>query len=80
MFRPIYRRISRQASNSLKPLSLRRLASSKASFNWEDPLASQNLFTEEEIDIAETAESYCQEQLQPRVLGTHTIISLRVYF
>lgn len=39
-------------------------------FDWKDPLgAHKNLFTEEELDIAETAESYCQERLLPRVLG-----------
>jgi len=42
-----------------------------APFDWKDPLgAHKNLFTEEELDIAETAESYCQERLLPRVLGT----------
>jgi len=74
MFRPICRQASRQASFStrqpLVPLHVRRLASSTSTFNWEDPLLSQNLFTEEEIDIAQTAESYCQEKLQPRVLRT----------
>ena len=38
-------------------------------FNWEDPLGSQNLLTEEEIAIQETAEAYCQERMLPRVLG-----------
>lgn len=37
-------------------------------FNWQDPLASQNLLTEEELAISETAESYCQERMLPRVL------------
>lgn len=74
MFKGVIRNASKQAVNSSRPsnisLNSRRWASSKAIYNWEDPLASQNLFTEEEIDIAKTAEDYCQEQLQPRVLGT----------
>lgn len=37
-------------------------------FDWEDPLGSKNLLTEEELAVSETAERYCQEQLQPRVL------------
>jgi glutaryl-CoA dehydrogenase len=37
-------------------------------FDWEDPLGSKNLFTEDELAIADTAEKYCQEQLVPRVL------------
>lgn len=38
-------------------------------FNWEDPLAASELYTQEELAIQETARQYCQEQLQPRVLG-----------
>jgi glutaryl-CoA dehydrogenase len=30
---------------------------------------TNNLFTEDELAIAETAEDYCQERLLPRVLG-----------
>jgi len=37
-------------------------------FDWEDPLGSKNLLTEEELAVSETAERYCQEQLLPRVL------------
>ena len=48
----------------------RRHASS-AVFNWEDPLAAAELYTEEELAIQDTARQYCQEQLQPRVLGTN---------
>lgn len=47
----------------------RRYASS-AVFNWEDPLAAAELYTEEELAIQDTARQYCQEKLQPRVLGT----------
>jgi glutaryl-CoA dehydrogenase len=48
----------------------RRWASSTATYNWEDPLAASELFTEEELAIQDTARQYCQERLMPRVLGT----------
>lgn len=38
-------------------------------FNWEDPLAASELYTEEELAIQDTARQYCQDKLQPRVLG-----------
>ncbi|PFH57523.1 hypothetical protein XA68_14909 [Ophiocordyceps unilateralis] len=40
-------------------------------FDWEDPLSSRSLLTEEEADVAETAERYCQERLAPRVLQAY---------
>lgn len=40
-----------------------------ATFNWEDPLAASELYTEEELAIQDTARQYCQERLMPRVLG-----------
>ncbi|KZF21779.1 glutaryl-CoA dehydrogenase [Xylona heveae TC161] len=49
----------------------RRLAHTQAAFNFEDPLGSSKLFTEDELAIQETARSYCQEQLLPRVLDAH---------
>lgn len=49
----------------------RRYAHTPSSFDWKDPLGSSNLFTEDELAIAETAESYCQERMLPRVLGTN---------
>ncbi|PTB77641.1 hypothetical protein M440DRAFT_1390917 [Trichoderma longibrachiatum ATCC 18648] len=53
--------------------SVRRAAAARsyATFNWEDPLNAKNLFTEDELAIAETAERYCQERLQPRVLQAY---------
>lgn len=42
-----------------------------ATFNWEDPLAASELYTEEELAIQDTARQYCQERLMPRVLGIH---------
>jgi len=40
-------------------------------FNWEDPLNTSTLFTEDEIAIQETARSYCQERMLPRVLDAY---------
>lgn len=41
---------------------------SKTPFNWQDPFAFNTLLTEEERLIQETAQSYCQERLMPRIL------------
>lgn len=75
MFRPICRSGARQlAARARRPIVSRTFASAAKSgscgpvFNWEDPLASNNLLTEEELAIAETAERYCQERMLPRVL------------
>lgn len=38
-------------------------------FNWEDPLAASELYTQEELAVQDTARQYCQERLLPRVLG-----------
>ena len=65
------RSLLRAAARSLqsgRPVAGRRYASS-AVFNWEDPLAAAELFTEEELAIQDTARQYCQEKLMPRVLG-----------
>lgn len=52
----------------------RRHATTPAKFNWEDPLDSASLFTEEELAIQETARSYCQERMAPRVLGRFLLL------
>jgi glutaryl-CoA dehydrogenase len=78
MSRLLFRRLPRAgavvpARFSMNPaLHGRSYASASAvpQFNWEDPLGSRNLLTEEELAISETAERYCQEQLLPRVLRT----------
>ena len=49
---------------------IRSYAHAPATFNWEDPLASTDLFTEDELAIQETAKAYCQERMLPRVLGS----------
>jgi glutaryl-CoA dehydrogenase len=41
------------------------------SFQWEDPLNLNSLLTEEEQAIQETARSYCQERMLPRVLEAY---------
>ncbi|KAJ4320475.1 hypothetical protein N0V84_005867 [Fusarium piperis] len=71
MFRPILRQCARSAA-PLRPLAVRSFASATGpTFNWEDPLNSNNLLTEEERAIGETAERYCQEHLLPRVLQAY---------
>ena len=37
-------------------------------FNWEDPLLLEDLLSEEEKIIRDSARSYCQEKLMPRIL------------
>lgn len=69
MYKPSLRLIAGAASRTATAPASRRYASSTAQFNWEDPLNTANLFTEEEIAIHETARAYCQERMQPRVLG-----------
>ncbi|KAF2012172.1 glutaryl-CoA dehydrogenase-like protein [Aaosphaeria arxii CBS 175.79] len=49
----------------------RRHLHAPVAFNWQDPLGANNLFTEDELAIAETAESYCQERMLPRVLEAY---------
>ncbi|MCJ1227336.1 hypothetical protein MMC12_003991 [Toensbergia leucococca] len=49
----------------------RRYAHAPVTFNWQDPLDSASLFTEEELAIQETAKSYCQERMLPRVLDAY---------
>jgi glutaryl-CoA dehydrogenase len=56
--------------NSARTAS-RTYATSTAHFDWQDPLLSSSLLTEEELSIAETAESYCQERLAPRVIEAY---------
>ena len=39
----------------------------KLSFNWKDPLDLESKLTDEEKLVRDTAYSYCQEKLLPRV-------------
>jgi glutaryl-CoA dehydrogenase len=70
MYRSVVRNTARQLASSTRPVAVRGYAAhaTPQPFNWEDPLNAQSLFTEEELAIAETAESYCQERMLPRVL------------
>lgn len=68
--RSAFRAATRQIRASVRPSVTRRQASSSsATFDWEDPLAAKELYTEEELAIQDTARQYCQERLFPRVLG-----------
>lgn len=70
MNRVIVRHTCRRLALSRKSLDAgRRYAHAPAVFDWKDPLNSASLFTEDELAIQETAHSYCQERMLPRVLG-----------
>ena len=63
--------LRRRPHNAVRtPQITKRYAHAPVALNWEDPLDSAFLFTEEELAIRETANSYCQERMLPRVLGT----------
>ena len=62
--------LRRQLAHAGKtPKTTKRYAHAPIALNWADPLDSASLFTEEELAISETANSYCQERMLPRVLG-----------
>lgn len=70
MFKSVARQTARQlGSRATAAAVARRYAHAPVAFDWKDPLGASNMFTEEELAIAETAESYCQERMLPRVLG-----------
>ncbi|ETS83977.1 Glutaryl-CoA dehydrogenase [Pestalotiopsis fici W106-1] len=74
MFRPAIRQCTRPLATSLKPncMASRAYASAgSVKFDWQDPLDSKSLLTEEELAISETAERYCQERMLPRVLQAY---------
>lgn len=72
MFKSSTSRAVRHFTPSSASFIARRYAHTPVAFDWKDPLGSNNLFTEDELAIAETAESYCQERMLPRVLGVRT--------
>jgi glutaryl-CoA dehydrogenase len=43
----------------------------KPSFQWDDPFLLEDQLTEEERMVRDSARSYCQENLMPRVLEAH---------
>ena len=50
-----------------KILDIKKQQYSKPNFNWKDPLNLEDLLTEEEKLIRNTANDYAQEKLMPRV-------------
>ena len=68
-FRQATRQVIRQ--RPVQQLGRRNVSDQPAGYLWEDPLNSQSLYTEEELAIQETARSYCQERLLPRVLDAY---------
>ncbi|KAL8768414.1 MAG: hypothetical protein Q9209_005320 [Squamulea sp. 1 TL-2023] len=52
-------------------VTAKRWAHAPSVFNWEDPLVSNSLFSEEELAIQDTAKSYCQERMSPRILDAY---------
>lgn len=50
------------------PSALRKAAMKDVPFDWEDALRLDNLLTPEEVMIRDSARSYAQERLMPRIL------------
>jgi hypothetical protein len=69
MFKPVARISAKQFASAARPAIRNYASPALAKYHWDDPLNSKSCFTEEELAVSETAESYCQEQLLPRVLG-----------
>jgi glutaryl-CoA dehydrogenase len=69
MYKSLLRTSTRQLASARKA-AIRGYAAhaTPQPFDWEDPLNSKSLYTEEELAISETAEAYCQERMLPRVL------------
>ncbi|WVQ79215.1 hypothetical protein IAT38_001311 [Cryptococcus sp. DSM 104549] len=68
MLKPLLRpTVARKAGS----VATRGMATKFAKYNWEDPLNMASLLTEEEIAIQETAQSFSQSQLLPRVLDAY---------
>ena len=44
------------------------IPTTKAAFQWDDPLLLEDLLSEEERMVRDTARAYCQEKLMPRVV------------
>ena len=66
--------------SAAKPVTIaKRYAHAPVTLNWEDPLNSASLFTEEELAISDTAKSYCQERMLPRVLGSYLLGGFSAY-
>ncbi|KAL5120939.1 hypothetical protein ACEQ8H_001127 [Pleosporales sp. CAS-2024a] len=71
MFRPLCRHAVKQLNGPARAVIGKRSLHAPVSFDWTDPLDAKSRFTEEELAISETAESYCQERMLPRVLEAY---------
>jgi glutaryl-CoA dehydrogenase len=77
MLRPVYRHAARQWQTPARSAAIgRRYLHAPVKFDWQDPLNLGSLLTEEEVAISETAESYCQERMLPRVLGISSDVKI----
>jgi len=52
-------------------LSLRKAAMRDVSFDWQDPLRFDDLLSPEEVMIRDTARTYAQDRLMPRILESN---------
>ena len=52
-------------------LSLRKAAMRDVSFDWQDPLRFDDLLSPEEVMIRDTAHTYAQDRLMPRILESN---------
>lgn len=73
MYRSAIRISASQLTYAARPAAVRGFAThgTPQPFDWQDPLNTKSLLTEEEIAISETAEAYCQERMLPRVLEAY---------
>ncbi|CAK7209838.1 hypothetical protein SCUCBS95973_000577 [Sporothrix curviconia] len=68
MSRHLCRRLGGQLLRKNAAVARRAYSAPAATtFDWQDPLSTKSLLTEDELAISETAERYCQEQLRPRL-------------
>jgi glutaryl-CoA dehydrogenase len=77
MFKHVHRHAAKQLGTTSPRnaiLRQKRYLHAPVAFDWKDPLGAANLYTEDELAIAETAESYCQERMLPRVLGMYLLV------
>ena len=44
------------------------IPTTQAAFQWDDPLLLEDLLTDDERMVRDTAQAYCRDKLMPRVL------------
>jgi len=64
-------RMARKVQPSIATIGQKRMGSGFVPFNWEDPLDLESKLTEDEKMIRDTARSYAQEHLMPRVINAN---------